>query len=86
MKTVSCYLCLLSCALWLPLPCPAQTAARPNVLIIISDDQGYGELSAHGNPLPATPQLDRLRASAADPQARALSRKPMPLASSAEQR
>jgi arylsulfatase A-like enzyme len=37
-------------------------AARPNILIIISDDQGYGEMSAHGNPILQTPHLDRLRA------------------------
>jgi arylsulfatase A-like enzyme len=62
MKTSYCCLWLLSCALWLHVPCEAQTAARPNVLILISDDQGYGELSAHGNPLLKTPQLDQLRA------------------------
>ena len=37
----------------------AQTA-RPNVIIILSDDQGYGDLSAHGNPALKTPNLDRL--------------------------
>ena len=35
-------------------------AARPNVLLIISDDQGYGDLSLHGNPHLRTPNLDRL--------------------------
>ncbi len=33
---------------------------RPNVLLIISDDQGYGDLSLHGNPHVSTPHLDRL--------------------------
>lgn len=37
----------------------AQTA-RPNVVIVIVDDQGYGELSAHGNPVVRTPHLDKL--------------------------
>jgi arylsulfatase len=37
-------------------------APKPNVLVLITDDQGYGELSAHGNPLLRTPHLDRLRA------------------------
>lgn len=40
----------------------AQSTAKPNILIMISDDQGYGELSAHGNPVLQTPHLDRLRA------------------------
>src|SRR5262245_22774168 len=38
----------------------AQTA-RPNVIIIVSDDQGYGDFSAHGNPVLKTPNLDKLR-------------------------
>lgn len=37
----------------------AQTR-RPNVLIILSDDQGYGDFSCHGNPVLKTPALDRL--------------------------
>ena len=35
-------------------------AKRPNVLIILSDDQGYGDFSAHGNPVLKTPSLDKL--------------------------
>jgi hypothetical protein len=49
MKNVYYCLWLLSCALWLSLPGEAQTIARRKVLIIISDDQGYGELLAPGN-------------------------------------
>ena len=36
--------------------------ARPNVIVVMTDDQGYGELSAHGNPVLQTPHLDRLHA------------------------
>ena len=32
----------------------------PNVIIVISDDQGYGDLSCHGNPWLKTPNIDRL--------------------------
>lgn len=43
---------------------PAATqrapAAPPNVLIVLTDDQGYGDLSCHGNPVLKTPNLDRL--------------------------
>lgn len=38
----------------------AQSPARPDVLVIIADDQGWGDLSIHGNPAIATPRLDRL--------------------------
>ena len=34
----------------------------PNVILIITDDQGYGDLSCHGNPVLKTPNLDRLHA------------------------
>jgi arylsulfatase A-like enzyme len=32
----------------------------PNVIIVMTDDQGYGDLSAHGNPVLRTPKLDQL--------------------------
>ena len=35
---------------------------RPNVIIVITDDQGYGDLGCHGNPVARTPQMDRLHA------------------------
>ncbi|MDP7178383.1 MAG: arylsulfatase [Verrucomicrobiota bacterium] len=39
---------------------PLGQAARPNVILVMTDDQGYPELSAHGNPVLNTPFLDRL--------------------------
>jgi arylsulfatase A len=38
----------------------AESAARPNVLLIITDDQGYGDFSLHGNPTLKTPHIDAL--------------------------
>jgi len=32
----------------------------PNVILLITDDQGYGDLSVHGNPVLKTPHMDRL--------------------------
>tara|TARA_B100001093_G_scaffold462637_1_gene478038 strand:+ start:22716 stop:24407 length:1692 start_codon:yes stop_codon:yes gene_type:complete len=37
---------------------------KPNVILIIADDQGYGDLSARGNPYLNTPTLDQLAHSA----------------------
>ena len=39
---------------------PSPGADQPNVVIVITDDQGYGDLSCHGNPILKTPNLDKL--------------------------
>lgn len=40
----------------------ATATTKPNVILIITDDQGYGDLACHGNPVAQTPHLDRLHA------------------------
>jgi arylsulfatase len=40
----------------------AATQRRPNVIVILTDDQGYGDFSFTGNPVLKTPHTDRLAA------------------------
>jgi len=37
---------------------------KPNIVLVITDDQGYGDLGCHGNPVINTPNMNRLHANA----------------------
>ena len=41
----------------------ADPAPRPNLLILLTDDQGYGDAAFQGHPVLKTPHLDKLAAS-----------------------
>jgi arylsulfatase A-like enzyme len=49
----------------LSLVLPLAAAGKPNVILILTDDQGYGDIAAHGNPILKTPHLDKLHAESA---------------------
>lgn len=40
--------------------CSRQAHTPPHVILIMTDDQGYGDIGAHGSPYVKTPTLDRL--------------------------
>src|SRR5699024_9602881 len=50
------FLCLALCITQLN----AQNAKRPNIVFILADDLGYGDLGAYGQQIIQTPNLDRL--------------------------
>lgn len=55
---------MLSRRSFLPLlaaPLVAQpAAAAPNIVLILTDDQGFGDVSLHGNPVLETPHMDSI--------------------------
>ena len=40
----------------------SRSRTRPNVVLIVADDLGYGDLSCYGNTILSTPNIDRLAA------------------------
>ena len=44
----------------LALTLPSRAAEKPNLILIMTDDQGYGDLACHGNPVLKTPHIDQL--------------------------
>jgi arylsulfatase A-like enzyme len=41
-------------------PLAGYCAEKPNIVFILTDDQGYGDLGRHGHPVLDTPNMDRL--------------------------
>lgn len=42
----------------------AHKKSVPNIILVMTDDQGYGDISAHGSPDVLTPNMDKLKSQA----------------------
>jgi arylsulfatase A-like enzyme len=51
---------LAALSVWLVLLADAAAADQPNVVVFLTDDQGWGDLSVHGNTNLSTPHIDSL--------------------------
>lgn len=60
MRHLACLVVLLSLAFADRALAQSLAGKEPNIVFILTDDQGYGDLSAHGNPIVKTPNMDRL--------------------------
>ena len=65
MKTSYPYICIGLGSIMLPMTLSAKKKAKdqqPNVIFIMCDDMGYGDLGCYGQPYISTPNIDRMAA------------------------
>jgi uncharacterized sulfatase len=63
--TRRCLLTVLVLVAYRVIPSEAPAADRPNIVLILADDLGYGDLGCYGHPKFKTPHLDKMAAEGA---------------------
>ncbi len=59
MKIFQFFLLLMVLPLFVACKAEKSVNEKPNVILVITDDQGYGDLACHGNPIIQTPNIDQ---------------------------
>jgi arylsulfatase A-like enzyme len=57
---IFCAKILINCTIKKQVAENTTVSKKPNVILIITDDQGYGDIGAHGNKIIKTPHIDNL--------------------------
>ena len=60
MKKLALILSVISCSPFVAVEAAKPSADRPNIVYIMADDLGYGDLGCYGQKLIQTPHIDRL--------------------------
>ncbi|MFZ4766373.1 MAG: arylsulfatase, partial [Roseimicrobium sp.] len=62
MRLFTSFVCLLAVAVWCSSSSAAESTRKPNIVFIIADDLGWGDLGCYGQKIIKTPNLDRMAA------------------------
>src|SRR5690554_3218393 len=54
------FLCIAACLFWRCNASPPVAPIRPNIILIVADDLGYGGIGSYGEATVRTPHLDEL--------------------------